>query len=58
MALKRSSNKIIAGVCAGFAEEQGWDPTIVRIIYAVLTLCTCSALLWVYLILWVIMPQK
>ena len=29
--LTRSSNRMIAGVCAGIAEYFGWDPTLLRI---------------------------
>ena len=28
--LTRSSNRMIAGVCAGIAEYFGWDPTLLR----------------------------
>ncbi len=31
--LTRSSNRMIAGVCAGIAEYFGWDPTLLRIVY-------------------------
>ena len=36
--LYKSSNKKISGVCAGIAEYFGIDPTIVRVIYALVTL--------------------
>ncbi|MDY6075250.1 MAG: PspC domain-containing protein, partial [Bacteroidales bacterium] len=36
--LTKSNNKMIAGVCAGFAEYFGWEVTIVRILYAFLTI--------------------
>ena len=32
---RRSSNKMIAGVCGGIAEWLGWDPTVVRVVYVV-----------------------
>lgn len=56
--LVRSSNKMIAGVCAGIAEYLGWDITIVRIIYALATLLTAFSGGIVYLILWIIMPER
>lgn len=31
--LTRSSNRMIAGVCAGIAEYFGWDATLLRIVY-------------------------
>ena len=55
--LKRSRNQIVAGVCAGFADYIGWDVTLVRAIYAVLTICTVGFPgLLLYIILWMIMP--
>ena len=42
----------MAGVCAGLANYLGLDPTVVRVIYAILTLCTAIVTgLIVYLIL-------
>ena len=55
--LTRSSNKMIAGVCAGIAEYLGWDPTAVRIGYALATLLTAFSGSVVYIILWIIMPE-
>lgn len=54
--LCRSNNKMLAGVCGGVAEYLGWDPTIVRVIWIVLTLAGGSGIL-LYLILWLVMPQ-
>ncbi|MBO6034642.1 MAG: PspC domain-containing protein [Paludibacteraceae bacterium] len=52
--LKLSSNKMIAGVCGGYAEFFGLDATLVRIIFVVLTILG-SAGLWIYLISWLVM---
>ena len=41
--LTKSNNKMIAGVCAGFAEYFGWEVTIVRILYAFLTISGIAA---------------
>lgn len=32
--LHRSHDKVLAGVCGGFAERYGWDATLIRILYA------------------------
>ena len=55
--LRRSRrDRRLAGVCAGIAEYFGWDPTLVRVAWIVLTLMGgCGILL--YLILWVVMPE-
>lgn len=46
----------LAGVCAGIAEYFGWDPTLVRAGWIVLTLLGGSGIL-LYLILWLVMPE-
>ena len=54
--LYRSPDKIIAGVCAGLAEFFGLDVSLVRI--ATLLLFFFAGLsLWVYIILWLIVPK-
>ncbi len=59
MAAYRSRrNRRIAGVCGGIAEGLGWDPTMVRIAYVVLSLCsTTFPGILVYVILWIAMPE-
>ena len=56
--LTRSSNKMLAGVCGGLAEYLGVDPTLVRVIYAALTVFTAAFPgVLLYLILLLLMPQ-
>ena len=50
--------RMIAGVCGGLAEYLGWDPTLVRIVYALATIFTAFAGIIIYLILWIIMPEE
>ena len=40
--LKKSQNKIFCGVCGGLAEYLGVDYTIMRLIYAVLSICSAA----------------
>jgi phage shock protein PspC (stress-responsive transcriptional regulator) len=57
--LTRSRDKKIAGVCAGIAEYFGWDATAVRVIYAILSVFSAGFPgLILYIILWLIMPEK
>ena len=57
MPLKRSNNSMIAGVCAGIAEWLGWDPTIVRVAYVLISILSVAFPgILVYVILWIIMP--
>jgi phage shock protein C len=56
--LHRSRNQMIAGVCAGIAEYFDIDPTLVRIIYVLLSIFSAGFPgLLVYIILWIVMPQ-
>ncbi|HEU4440103.1 MAG TPA: PspC domain-containing protein [Methylomirabilota bacterium] len=59
MPLQRSrKNKMIAGVCGGIAEWLGWDPTIVRILYVVVSAVSVAFPgILAYLVLWIIMPK-
>lgn len=57
--LYRSSNRKLAGVCGGIAEYLEVDPTVVRILYLILTLFTVAfpgTLL--YIILWIMIPDR
>lgn len=56
--LTRSSNRMIAGVCAGIAEYFGWDPTLLRIVYILATFFAAFAGVIIYIILWIVMPGK
>ena len=57
--LMRSSNKILAGVCGGLAEYFNLDPTLVRVIYAALTLFTAGFPgILLYIVMLLIMPQS
>ena len=57
--LYRSSDRKLAGVCGGIAEYLEVDPTVVRILYLILTLFTVAfpgTLL--YIILWALRPDR
>lgn len=56
--LRRSNDKIIAGVCGGLAEWLGWDPTIVRLLYVVVSILSAAFPgILVYILLWIVMPK-
>ncbi len=57
MALTKSKNKKIAGVCAGLAEHFGFDVSMVRIAYLIAAILTGSALAWIYIILMFVLPD-
>jgi len=50
--------KMIAGVCGGIAEWLGWDVTLVRVLYVVVSVASVAFPgIFVYLILWALMPR-
>jgi phage shock protein PspC (stress-responsive transcriptional regulator) len=56
--LTRSHNKMIAGVCSGIADFFDLDPTLVRVAYVLLCVCTFFSGVLAYLILWIVMPEE
>ena len=55
---KIQNGKMLDGVCGGIAEYCNIDPTVVRLIWALVTLCTVGVGLIGYIICAVIMPRK
>ena len=57
--LRRSNNKMIAGICAGIADYFNLDPTLVRVAYVLISIFSAGFPgLLVYLILMLVMPQE
>ncbi len=54
---KVSRGKMIDGVCTGFAEYLNIDPTIVRLIWVLLSMCYGGGVL-LYIIAMIIMPRE
>jgi phage shock protein PspC (stress-responsive transcriptional regulator) len=59
MALQRSrKHKMIAGVCGGIAEWLGWDPTVVRVLYVVVSILSVAFPgILLYVVLWAVIPK-
>ena len=56
--LYRSSNRIVAGVCGGIAEYFDVDPTVIRVVYLILSLFSAGFPgLVLYIILMVLIPN-
>ncbi len=49
-------HRILGGVCGGLADYLGVDPTLVRVLWVVLTLMTAGSGFLAYLVLWVLLP--
>ena len=56
--LLRSDDKVFAGVCGGLAEYFDFDPVLVRVAYAFLTIFTAFCGVLLYIVLWIVMPEK
>lgn len=57
--LTRSTNKILCGVCGGFAEYFEIDPTLVRVAYTALSIFSAGFPgLLLYIIMVILMPEK
>lgn len=56
--LTLSPNKKIAGVCSGIADYFDFGPTMVRLAWAIATLFTCFSGFIIYLICWMVIPQR
>ena len=51
-------NRMLWGVCGGIAEWAGWDPTLVRILYVLVSVFSAAFPgMLVYVILLLIMPE-
>lgn len=56
--LRRSSDKMLAGVCAGIAKYFDVDPTLIRVLYAALTLFTAAFPgVLLYIVMMILMPN-
>ena len=51
-------DKKLGGVCGGLAEYFDFDPVLVRVAYAFLTIFTAFSGLLLYIVLWIVMPEK
>ncbi len=54
---KSSSNRMISGVCGGVGEYFHIDPTVIRLIWAILTFCGVGSGILVYIIAAVVIPE-
>ena len=57
--LRRSRrHRMLGGVCGGLADWLGWDPTLVRVVYVAVSVCSAAFPgILVYVVLWVLMPE-
>jgi len=52
------TDKKIAGICGGFGDYFNIDPTVMRILFVAGFFLTGSLVFWLYLVLWIIIPES
>jgi len=55
--LRSRKNRMIAGVCAGIGDYLGVDPTVIRLVWVLLTFFSGGVGVLAYVIAWVIIPE-
>ncbi len=51
-------DRVVAGVVGGIARRYGWNPTVVRALFVIVSVVSAAFPgLLVYLLLWMLMPE-
>ena len=57
--MRSRQDRMLAGVCGGLANWLGWSPGLVRVLFVLVSLLSAAFPgIVVYLILWLVMPQR
>ena len=56
--IRSKTNRTICGVCGGLGEYIGVDPTVVRIIWLIASICSVGTGFVVYLLAAIIIPEE
>jgi phage shock protein C len=56
--VRKRNGRMVAGVCAGFADYFGSDVTLIRVIVAAVAVVTGGAGILAYLVAWAIIPEE
>lgn len=51
-------DKMIAGICGGIGEIYNLDPTMIRLVYALITIFSAGTAILVYILGWIIIPEE
>ena len=55
---RSSDNRVFAGICGGLGEYFDVDPTVVRVVYVLLSLLTAFMGILLYIILLFVIPNR
>ncbi|MDA1196797.1 MAG: PspC domain-containing protein [Nanoarchaeota archaeon] len=56
--VRSKKNKLLGGVCAGVGKYLDIDPTVVRLVWVLLSLASMGTGVLVYLIAWILIPEE
>ncbi|HBF41156.1 MAG TPA: PspC domain-containing protein [Anaerolineaceae bacterium] len=52
------TDRQLGGVCSGLANYFRIDPTVIRLIFVLGFFLTGSATFWLYLVMWIVIPEE
>jgi phage shock protein C len=55
---RSKQERMLGGVCGGLGEHLDVDPTVIRLVWAVIALLSLGTGLLIYLIAWLIIPEE
>ncbi|MDR3766754.1 MAG: PspC domain-containing protein [Butyricicoccus sp.] len=55
---RSQTSRMLCGVCGGLGEYFNIDPTLVRLLFAVVCVCSCLTAILVYIIAAIIIPEE
>jgi len=55
---RSKTQRMLGGVCGGLGEHLDVDPTVIRLVWIVLSLFSLGIGILVYIIAWIIVPEE
>jgi phage shock protein C len=55
---RSKKDMMLGGVCAGIGEHLDVDPTVIRLVWVVLTAISMGTGILVYILAWIIIPEE
>jgi len=55
---RSKKERILGGVCAGLGEHLDVDPTVIRLVWAVVTVLSVGTGIIVYILAWILIPEE
>ena len=57
--MRSRDDVVLGGVCSGIANHIGMDPTLVRVLFALISFASSAFPgVLIYIVLWVVMPEE